>query len=628
MVSDRSTVIYDIPIPHTTIFSDVASVILRFPDGRTIDVGRLCYLRRDPGNVGRRRALGKSDTRGVEIDSLTATRIKSVRSLIFHISETLRLSGKRPLTVHSSASRFLTFMTWADSQGHHAVLDDPETARGVIAGYSRYLKERVSTNAISLNSGVHQQTAVFQLLSEFFQCEGLTRGMPMLYKDESSVEHTAPPNEEAQASVLQLSESIFNDFTTFLLQGKTYPHALSLPCHLNYPNDRLWLFPSIAWCKPKGAPNRIGGRPMNTAYNYEQGRLYLLGEITGMNPEQALSGARRQLANANADLRHHCRLRLGMFALNNFVLLFLAQTGMNWAQLVSLEWTGDYEATPIRQLFRSIKWRAGGRTVSFELPMAFMPKFKQFLLLREFLLAGRPCGWLFFKLGTKGEGKPRQFKASTHSIFSSLRRIDPDLPNITTRQWRAAKSDWLLRNTDPSTAALILQNSEKTVLASYAAGSETAQLSEITNFLNQVSERVAGTNNTGLQETSRAIGNCSSYGFPNKLAEAAPVSPDCKTQEGCLFCDKFKVHADELDVRKLLSCRYCLKHTASLSDSYESYESALSPIFQRIDSILAEISRRDHELVQKIQKQVEEEGELDPYWAGKFAMLLELGIIG
>ena len=63
-------------------------------------------------------------------------------------------------------------------------------------------------------------------------------------------------------------------------------------------------------------------------------------------------------------------------------------------------------------------------------------------------------------------------------LFGQLRMIDPQLPKVTPRQWRAAKSDWLIRNKDPATAALLLQNSERTTLRAYAAGSESTHMQE------------------------------------------------------------------------------------------------------------------------------------------------------
>jgi hypothetical protein len=124
----------------------------------------------------------------------------------------------------------------------------------------------------------------------------------------------------------------------------------------------------------------------------------------------------------------------------------------------------------------------------------------------------------------------------------------------------------------------------------------------------------------------QAIGVCSSYGNP-QLNGAAPVTPDCRGPEGCLFCDQFKVHADERDTKKLLSCRYCLQQTAHLVSSEEHFQNLFVPIFERISFILEAIDRRETGLVERIRLEVEENGELDPYWQSKLEMLATLELV-
>lgn len=66
------------------------------------------------------------------------------------------------------------------------------------------------------------------------------------------------------------------------------------------------------------------------------------------------------------------------------------------------------------------------------------------------------------------------------------------------------------------------------------------------------------------------VGICSNYGNPNPLSNAL-VKVNCKSPEGCLFCDKYRIHADEKDARKLISCRYYLQKTAQLSNNKEKF---------------------------------------------------------
>ena len=636
----RTIVDYNLPLPKDTLILKPEFARVRFPNGKSVDLGSLCYLRREASPflwISKSPKGRNPDGRRVDLSSLNAGRTDRVRALISHVSDNFTQSGRREITLLDHTTRFIVFMTWVDENGFHDVLNDVETARLAVRGYAQHIRERVNANHISINSGARQQATVIAMLGEFLEVDTLARGINLLRIMPNSKEPTLPPDEDAQAKVLGLCTIIFDGLTTLAIDNKPYPYALAVPPHLNYQDNTLWVFPTTIWfMSPQMLSIRKTSAVPRWAFNYSEGRLATLEELQAI-PNYAcdndvvrikvIGTGKRQLKKANSDPRYSQRLNQGMQALNSFILLFLAQTGMNWAQLINLTWSEDYEVSATHQVFRTIKWRADNRQVSFELPLAFMPKFKRYLELRKYLLAGRPCDWLFFKLGSKGEGEPTQLKYGLTPTYQTLQRIDPSLPAVMSRQWRAAKSDWLIRNTDPSTTALVLQNTERTVLSSYAAGSETTHLEELSSFLDKISETVVAKGHIIKGGISRAVGVCSDYGNPHQSNGPSPVQSDCKGPEGCLFCDKFKVHADEIDIRKLISCRYCLRQTASLADSEERYHALLTPIFNRIEAILNEISQRDAALVLKVTKEVEEDGELEPYWARKVEMLMDLGLV-
>lgn len=630
-LSRRHTIIYDLPLPEGTIILRPEFVVVRFPNGKTADIGALCYISRKPAPK-----LYQADRKGrqVVLSSFSQERAERVRALISHISADLNNSGRRVETVREMTTRFVAFMSWVDENGFHGLLNSHEEARPAIQAYAHHIRERVVANAISINSGARQQSTVFSLLGEFLEVDNLTRGISLLRVNTAAQENTTPPNESAQAKVLALSESLFDGVATLVLDKKTYPYALNMPKYLNFQNNILWIFPALSWFRtPKNLTSYASKSCIG--YNYSEGRINTIQEIKALkgyvgeniNAQLIVGYATKNIQQANSNFRHSQRLHVSMMASNAFIILFLAQTGMNWAQVVNLTWANDYDISSEHQSFRTIKWRAGGKECFFELPIAFMRTFKRYLDLREYLLDGRHSDWLFFKLGPRGMGDPVQIKSGLTGTYGTMRRIDPDLPEVHPRQWRAAKSDWLIRNTDPATTAIVLQNSEKTVLASYTKGSEASHLEEISEFLDKVSEVVVDKEMELEGAVSRAVGSCTSFGSPHQKSGFVSVQSDCKGVEGCLFCDKFKVHADEVDTRKLLSCRYCLQQTAPLVGSEERYQLLIDPILKRIEAILSEISIRDKTLLLKVTKEVDEDGELDPYWARKLEMLMELGVV-
>lgn len=633
MKTERDTILYELPIPEADSVPYPHLTVIKFPQGNTVDIGALCYLEREKTSIfcdtANRRT--KRGGRKVNLNSLNEERKHAVAKLIRHISNEFSHSGKRPETVRDMANRFVPFMDWADNNSYVNILTDIRQTRLAIYEYVKSLRERVNNHAISVNSAARQQFTILKLLEGFFDEDNLSHGINLLKTNMSAKIQTSPPDEKIQSTILTLCESLFFNISNFILDFKKYPHALKVPEFINYPENRMWIFPTTTWFK---SPYILNIR--SRGYNYEEGRIATLQEIkliselskiADVHHIGAIKKAKYQIEKANNNLHDIHRLHQGMNALNFFMILFLAETGMNWAQLVNLTWSDDYEISVSRQRFRTIKWRANNRDVFFELPSSFLPKFKKFLLLRKYLLQGFECEWLFFHRGCKRTSEPFQVKTLLNHTYHILRKIYPDLKTVKARQWRAAKSDWLIRNTDPSTTALILQNSEKTVIEAYAAGSETSQIEEISSFLNEISKTVLSNNIKIKDGVTQSLGTCSDYGAPLQTIFQANIVSNCKNPEGCLFCNKFKVHADEIDTRKLISCRYCIKQTAHLAENSQHYEDLILPVLTRINKILNEIAERDFNLVKRITTEVEEYGELDSYWSRKLEMLINLGLI-
>lgn len=610
--------------------------VLLFPSGKSVDVGSLCYLTRaadqERGKAVRRRGEGWP----VDLATLSASRQARVRTLIQYISDQVEHSGGSEETIRTTLTRFIAFMSWADAGDHAAVLDGEPAARAAFRAYVAYLRELVRTNQLSANSGAGQQNAVLGFLKGFLDIEDLAQGVNLLRKSKTAAEATEPPGEDSQAKVLSLADALFEGLAALVLDKLPYPHRIGMPAYLGWEHNELWVFPSISWfMSPHMAEDRLERRCSCPGNDYRNGRVATVEELMAL-PEFSAGPVQRardvvrltnrQLTKVNADPRHAHRGQMANQAANMFLLLFAAQTGMNQTQLEDLAWADSYEVSVSRQSFRVIKARAGHRVTHFELPLAFMPKFKRYLALREYILNGRSCDLLFFKIGEKGTGAIGPVKSGFDSMYAMLRRIDPSLPLVKSRKWRAAKSDWFVRNTDIATTAAVLQNSEQTVAVSYAAGSQAAHLEEMSDFLNQVTASVIAKDVDVENGMECAVGVCSDYGAPS-TSPGGPVVANCKQAEGCLFCHKYKVHADERDTRKLISCRFCIQQTAPLAGSEERFQETVGPVLDRIGGLLAEISKLDDALVAKVEREVTEGGELDPYWARKLEMLIELGVV-
>ncbi len=617
----RHTQLHNLPLPDGVELLNIGQVLVRFENRSTFDVGSLCYLRRS----ARYENMRKVETgKNVDPSSYSPHRADRIRHFVKYVSEMIRFGGVRTETVITKVKYFFTFVNWADQNGHSGALDDVENARSSIRAYFAFIRSRVIRSEITLNTGARIQSAVASILNDLLEINDISAGLATLYPNAASKNSTPSPSEDAQAKVLSICHSLFDGLSNLVLDNKEYPYPIKLPTYLSLPDNKLWIFPTTTWFQMPRADKESRS---NSGYNFTEGRLATLDEVQDAPiPREVVYNSRRQLQAANRNNYHPRRRQAAMIALNFYLIIFVAETGMNSAQVANLIWSTDSEIKNDHQSFRTIKYRAGGKVVTFELPVRAMPAFRKYLRLREYILNGVCSELLFFKRGANNLGEPVAIRNLLSTTYLTLQRIDPTLERILSRKWRAAKSDWLLRHTDPATTALLLQNTEKTVLESYAEGSVTAHLTEMGNFLEQITHAVIPSGPLEHNEVKRTVGLCASFGEPIKIEKAVPVELDCKSTEGCLFCDKFRIHVDEVDIRKLLSYRYCLRQSTRSDDSNEEIAKLLRPIGQRIEALLCEIAKRSPALLAQVTKEVDEDGELDPYWARKLEMLMELGI--
>lgn len=607
------------------------NVVLRLTNNHMFDIGALCYLVRESSDdflKGKSKKIGYS--KRVVLSSLSDSRCNEVKKLIDFFRNQFLFSGNSVATLQSLLSRFIAFMGWADENACTAVLDDPMKAIDTLNKYTDLLLHKMRTNQLSVNSASAQQAAVAKVIDGLFSIEAFKNNVTKIRRSLSATKVTTPPDEQNQGKVLSLCNNLFKELSSFVIHFKPYPLAITVPEYMKYPENKLWIFPGIKWFA-----NPQEQTPKKSSFNFERGCILTYDELRhahSHNKSNArtinsrIQKAQNQLDLGNADRRNTHRLHQAMNAQNFFIILFLAETGMNWSQLVNLPWSEEYQTDSAHQRFRTIKWRANNRTVSFEISRAFLPKFKMFMGVRQYLLNGEDFPLLFFKVGNKGKGKISPIKSVPNATFKTLQRIDPSLEPIMSKQWRASKSDWLIRSTDPATTAQILQNSEKTVLQSYAAGSHTLHMQEMTNFLNGVSNTVLRNNDYPKSLKALKVGVCANYGSPQQEIPSSFRS-DCNDFEGCLFCDKYKVHANDRDTKKLVSFKYCIQKTSHLAATAEKFNSYIKPLVNRIDDIIKDISKQDYHLVHRVTNEVYQEGELDHYWQRKLEMLIEIGLI-
>lgn len=631
-LTPRHIEIVDLPTGSMPAILHPEQIILRISGGAgVIDVGAYCYRKRE---APQKRSYLRGRGRNVDHTSFSADRTHQIGRLVKIIADELQLHPKGARSIADRLRNFLRFLDWVDTSNSGDPTLGPVEAKIAFRAYVEHLRELVVTNAISTNSATVYQQSVCKVLADLHQHNDLTEGIRLLRASDAARESTRPPAEDQQGKILVLCTRLFHQISSFVLDFSPYPFQLDLPESPEIEAKSLWVFPANCKFRTPAERRSITSQPFAAGFNYDNGSRLTREELRKAFPCRANLGEMMQdaetaLTEANANPQHYQRRRLAVTAHHSFLLLFLAHTGMNWSQIRALRWEADFQIDTESQGFRAIKYRAGGKTVSFRIETGFLPQFRRYLELRKYLLNGVPCDFLFFSYGESLARPPHQVETNNiYSLYKLLRRINPHLQRINLRQWRAAKADWLIRNTDPSTAALLLQNTERTVLRHYAEGSDEQSASDLGSYFVRLSAIVAAP--SVRHPTTSAVGGCRNYGTPQPMSEDVSVAPDCRQPEGCLFCDKFAVHADDMDIRKLLSCRLCITETEHLIRSDQQFQRIFEPVILRIDAIVAHIGSMDcttAKMVDRIKSEVEDDGQLDPYWQRKIETLVSLGVI-
>jgi hypothetical protein len=637
MLSDRPIEIIKMPLAVGTELLHPERVVIVFNPGVATDIGAFCYRTRGRPEAQRETEGGSKCRLLVDLDSLDLRRVVAIRKAIRYLSDLVASGSKSLATSGDRAAGWARFVNYAEGNGYEEVLTDSETVRDAFRSYVMHLRERVSTNTLSAHTAAQYQFNALDVLSNLTGTDTLDHGVDLVRTAGVGKQTTEPPSEKEMVEVLSICHALFEGLSTLCLENRPYPFALAVPSFLDCPGNLLWIFPHRQWVRlPWQQAAREKAKKVGWGFDYEAGTVSSFEDIkhhycTKYDAARAIETAEGMINDANATERNLHRTNAAFTALNAFLVLFLASTGMNWSSVTTLAWSEDYEISVERQGFRTIKFRAGDRTISIEIQGVLMPSFKKFLKLREYLLGDRKFDRLFISRPQNARETNAVFDiqpltdSSLYSFYEILSTIRPNIVVLASRKFRAAKADWLLKNNiDPKIAATVLQNSLKTVLRSYAAGTFDDQEEELTEFFDALSEAVIIKNEQIKNSVDIAVGVCLGHGSPNQRVNA-PISSDCETPEGCLFCDKHKVHADERDIRKLASCKYCIEKTSHLADSEEQFQALFKPIFDRIQNIFDQIERRLPGAVSRITREVES-GELDPYWSSKLELLINLGL--
>lgn len=637
LFSTRPVTVIELPLSPGTEILHPEHVLIKIAIG-TYDLGALCYALRSPA------VRKRSKPSGVVLSSFIPNRRKQILLAIKLFSGMITDLGKRPRSVLGAIGYFKKFVDWADAAERYDCLDGGNATRSAYRAYVANIEERYRQHEFSDSRyGWRLQSDICETLQVITGVDDLSRGVRLIKVKPSPNGGTEPAGERDFAHILGLNQAIFDGISDLVLEDKPFPFKLDIPKSIGWKDSFLWIFPVNQWRLPPHEWGKVRSERRNPyfAYDYENGRLASVDEVWYLyarstrslqrsNANEGIKRAQGHLNAANSDSRYHIRIKLAKIAHNAFIFLFLANTGCNLAVAENIETDGIVDASTLNQSYRTIKFRAEGKDVQIVVPVAFMPTLRRFMALRKYLLNGGDYPYLFFTQGT-GKGKAiTQITPSTiESSYCVLCGIDPKVPRIGPKKIRATVEDFYRRKTDASIAARVLGHSEDVADSNYLAGSPFDHQDEMTLFLCKVSETarkqkiVANGTDLGDARSLEEGGRCSSFGEPEPLSQEVSIKPDC--HQGCLFCAKRILVANEEDVRKVASAAFVMEQLILGPIS----EGAFRPQIQKCDDDLEKIASFDNcrAMVRRIREAVYEEGDLTPYFADKYQLFLELGVL-
>lgn len=519
--------------------------------------------------------------------------------------------GNRAKTIDLQMQYIFNFIDWIDNVNKTSLPKSLNDAKVIFLNYSLYLKERLRLNEISnLDGHVKHKAALSLLENIFLDKEGYIQDGQKLIQNKRVKASTFVFKFDFEYSY-RFYYQFFNQTADFILNDEFFPLRLDIN------NNKIWTLPSKYRFIQKESH-----APM--AFNIFNGNIKTEKDILQQYPEIKPQYARdniRKFANTMNEAnkyRSTQKLNLGLHALRAFYMLFLANTGMNDSTASTLKWNDDYKEERSLQKFRNIKYRAGNKLVEFQIRKSFIGQFSKFIELRKYLLGDNEFDFLFFTGKANNIKIDKTMKDGGYSSWINRyfkKKIDKKLPNTTSRKMRVAKTKATIKQHGIITASQVAQTSIDTLITHYQGTSKEDADAELAQYFNEFNANIFS--NKEADKTIN-VGHCSGN------------NSECKTGEGCLFCEYYRIHCDKEDFQKIFSLEFIILECKYISKDIKHFELNYRKTLDRIDEITKEAVKKKKiakAVVEFYKRDVFEDENLHPYWQHKLDTLILMGVM-
>lgn len=536
--------------------------------------------------------------------------------------------GIRDITKKNHISRLKFFITWCDENQYNLInLRKKDTVK-IFEYFTLYLKQQIRIGRYSQKSASYIQKNSLSFLSILsnINTNEISRNIT-IFKSQNTLENKIIKSDINSISYsFTFYHSLFNQIFDFIHKKIKYPHKVRLV------NDDYWLLPYKKFCILSVKDNE-----KFKLFDTKKGIIREVQELEKLyaTHNSSMYRKRNECVNFfhinNINPESESRLYLVNIAVKAYFMLFLTVTGMNDSTASTLDYNKEYEIEKNNYLLKNIKYRANNKSVEFPIRREFIKDFKKYIKLRKYLLRGIEHERLFFEYKNK-EILSYQISYSQSSNFNRFfKKIDKNIPSLTSRNFRVNKSNYNLKNHGVVQAAQMAQVSIPTILSSYTGESEKSSAEQLNDFFNQMNKNIFKNN---IESTEINIGRCIKKKKHTLTAEEKVISKnlnniniDCKQSEGCLFCNYYCCHADEIDIRKLYSLLFVIDECRYIAKDEEHFNSTYKIVIDRITSLLEYIKTNNLINIESIKNDVYDNENLHPYWEHKLTTLYNMGVL-
>jgi hypothetical protein len=611
-------------------FERVDNLVIKSRDN-TIQFGEICYT---DIQISGKFSKGLFKELSVVVSSLDQERVLISRLLLKYISD-LFMDGLRQSTIFSRIRLIMSFLQYLSVNKIDFNIE-PDSIKAALINYSEYLLHKVKIYDKKLNMGLTANTAhnyqnwVLSFCAYLLNTESLKlldHNYIITSNSYQSVE-TQPLTNEDTATEFNQYTSIFRRFSSIVLEHEVFPLTFDVN------KDIYWITPN-GWIRHKDSDQvtKLGAFNFNRGQHYSILELNLLNRYKNRKRRQgAVIASKKSIDKVNTPYSWS-RISIALYACKAYFMHFLFLTGENDNTASSILFNKDYIIENSELNFKSIKWRSNGQTVKYNIQNEFINDFKIYLRLRDYLLKYYNSEYkeLFLDiLNKKLVAAPTSGKVSSSIRSSFSYMFSKNTFIATSKTIRVTKGIWIRSNHGSFLSSYILQHSQKTSNSSYTGSNFETSSEELTNYFNTLTTQLLVS--PGIEQSTPS-GNCVEPAKPQavpKIASTSFFTIDCTDQKSCVFCSKYRIHADERDIRKLLSMKYLIIQSGHLSSSIKHFHDVYKLILARIDDLLCqikEIGEEQAQLIIEINKQVFDQEILSDYWYRKLELLDELGVL-